>query len=657
MKEVQVLCLTYGRLSELVSGAKARLSDEHIRITALEGLSEMMVEEIGQAIRDGVNVIVAGGSNASFVRQNFDIPVVQIRTSAYDYVVAIDRAKKLGCKIAVVVLENGLRQDIQTMAELLGANLTVVTYSIGADLEQVIRDSGAEVVIGAGHAVQVAERMNLPNVLIYPGEETVAEAILEANKLVKEMWRERERNELTAALIRYTPNSIVIINDQGKIIEFNREAEKAYGKPAASATEVLPESGLEELLQVDCDRDSAIRTIGDRMYLQKQIRIFQEEQVMGAIEILAELSDIRHAEYRYSVEQEKKNQLKGFYAKTHFSDIIGTSKTIRETLEEAKIFARSDASILIFGETGTGKELFAQSIHNYSPRRKGPFIAINCAALPESLLESELFGYEEGAFTGSKKGGKMGIFELANGGTIFLDEIGEIGLGLQARLLRALQEKEVMRIGGERIYRFDARVLAATNKDIIHMSGKEFRRDLLYRLKVLELELPPLRQRGNDVKEIFLSFFHRCIDLSDHDLELPPAALELLLHYSWPGNVRELQNVCERFCIYLSQNVQPSPRLLKRYMLRAIGEERFVEDLLNRSGYCPENRDTPPELLTGLARDLRAYLNYNNDQIASVLGISRTTLWRLEKKDRFKKDTISSFETKPQDSASKNSEK
>lgn len=635
MKEVRVLCLPYGKLSELVQRATTRLADSNIKITILEGLSEAMVEEIDHAIFQGADVIVAGGSNADFVEKRFDVPVVHIRTSAYDYIKAIGQAKALGDKIAIVVLESRHLQDFSAMGKLMGVPLTVVTYCTGDNLQEAILKCGANVVIGASHAVEVAEKMSIPSVLIYPGEEAVISSILEANKLVKAMWRDRNRRELTDSLIRYTPNSIVIIDDQSRITAFNREAEKVYNVKAFSVMgrpvrEVLNTCRLDDLLKADKDKDNEICSINDKTYLQKQIRITHNGQTTGAIEILAELSEIRHAEYRYNVEQAKKNQYKMFYAKTHFSDIIGSSKALCEAIEEAKLFAKSDASILIFGESGTGKELFAQSIHNQSERKNGPFVAINCAALPENLLESELFGYEEGAFTGSKKGGKMGIFELADGGTIFLDEIGEIGLPLQARLLRTLQEKEVMRIGGDRIYKFNARVIAATNKDIAHMDGKTFRKDLLYRLKVLELTLPPLCQRGDDVVELFFSFLRRHIDLDEYDPDLYQAAATLLKKYTWPGNVRELQNVCERFCLYLSQTAHPPSRIIKKHIVRAIGEENFVEDILHQYGYDPQLYKNYGKRLLSLVSCLKECFGYNNDQVASILGISRTTLWRLE---------------------------
>ena len=634
---MKILCLTYGKLKTLTASAALKLAHEPIELFSLDGLAEDIQGEIEALIhREGIDALVAGGSNAAFARRRFDLPMVRLRTAAFDYVQAMLRARHLGRRAAIVVVEGERLPDLLEIGRMLDLELEVTQYCTGDSLEELIGAVAAEAVIGAGHAAQVADQLGKTSILIYPGEETVTEAILEANKLVKEMRRERERSELTNALIRSTPNSLVIIDESGQIIEFNPEAEKVYGKSALVVKgkrpgQVLEGCTLEALLVRPPDGESVIRNIRDRLYLEKTIRIFQEKRVTGAIEILAELSDIRHAEHRYSQEQKKKNMQKGFLAKSTFSQIIGASPPIREAISEAELFARADASILLRGESGTGKELFAQSIHNHSARAGGPFIAINCAALPESLLESELFGYEEGAFTGSKKGGKMGIFELANGGTIFLDEVGELFLPLQARLLRVLQEREVMRVGGERLYPIDVRVIAATNKDIYHMGDKLFRRDLLYRLQVLELSIPPLRRRGKDVLNLFLAFFRQRLSTLEYGPELPKSPLDLLTAYTWPGNVRELQNVCERFCIYLRQNPMADERTLRRYMVRSIGEERFLEDVLLQFDYDPIRRSENPEGLKKLVAHLKKCFDYNNEQVSAALGISRTTLWRLEK--------------------------
>ncbi len=636
MKQTSILCLTYGPLYRLTKEAAVHLAEEQIRISVLDGLSETMVEEIRQRIFDGVDCIVAGGSNADFCKRQFDIPVVEIRISAYDYLQAIHRARKLGKSIAVVVLEENGHQDFQTIERLSGVKLTVVSYSTGDDLDQAIARCGADVIIGAGHAVEIGRRMGKETVLIYPGVETVKTAILEANKLVKEMWRERSRSQLTDALIRYTPNSIVITDEAGRIAAFNSGAERAYGVQAHSVKglpvgQALADCTLDQVQSSGIDRENSIQTVGGKMYLQKQICIRHDDQVTGAIEILEELSQIRYAEHKYNVEQEQKNKRKQFSARTQFDHIVGSSRILQETIAEAKLFSQSEASILLMGETGTGKELFAQSIHNHSHRKRGPFVAINCAALPESLLESELFGYEEGAFTGSKRGGKMGIFELADGGTIFLDEIGEVSLPLQARLLRALQEKEVMRIGGERMYPFDARVIAATNRYAILEDEQLFRRDLLYRLKVLELHLPPLRERGDDAVELFYSFLRRHGSLMGTDAALDETAATLLRRYSWPGNVRELENVCERFCLYAGQMPRQDGTAVRRNLVRAIGRERLLQDILTQHGFAPGKPPLCGEAMRTLAADLQNCLGYNKGQVAEILGVSRTTLWRMEK--------------------------
>ncbi len=238
---------------------------------------------------------------------------------------------------------------------------------------------------------------------------------------------------------------------------------------------------------------------------------------------------------------------KGHQANYTFLDIKGSSHKIMNSIEIAKRISKSDGSILIEGESGTGKELFAQAIHNYSYRCLGPFVAINCAALPEGLLESELFGYEEGAFTGAKKGGKLGLLELAHGGTLFLDEIGEMPVQLQARLLRVIQERKVMHIGGDYLIDIDLRLIAATNKNLKSMvDDGQFRQDLYYRLNVLYLEIPALRERIHDISDIADSIIKKI----GANLTLDNAIIEQLMKYKWEGNIRELYNCIEYLKCY-----------------------------------------------------------------------------------------------------------
>lgn len=244
-------------------------------------------------------------------------------------------------------------------------------------------------------------------------------------------------------------------------------------------------------------------------------------------------------------EIEKEYLKRGHYSRYTFSDIITEDTKLIKTKEMAKKMAKMNAAILITGESGTGKELFAHSIHNASERRELPFIALNCAALNESILESELFGYEEGAFTGAKKGGKIGLFEIAHNGTIFLDEIEGMSQTLQLKLLRVLQEKEIIRVGGDKLISIDVRVIAATNENILSLvKEKKFRTDLYYRLNALPINILPLRERIGDL-EILINYFKKNLDLNFIFTE---KAKKLIFQYNWPGNIRELKNCMEYFC-------------------------------------------------------------------------------------------------------------
>ena len=257
------------------------------------------------------------------------------------------------------------------------------------------------------------------------------------------------------------------------------------------------------------------------------------------------LLTIKNIRERINMENQLKSDLKkqGYRAKYTFNNLVHESKSMSELITRGKKLAESEFSILIYGESGTGKELFASAIHNASKRKNGPFLAVNFSALPDDLIESELFGYEEGAFTGAKRGGKVGLFELANQGTLFLDEIGDISTKIQSRLLRVLQEREVLKVGGAKNIPVDVRVVAATNRDLFEMVKKgSFREDLYYRIKKLYLHIPPLRERKEDIQPLFNHFL---IQKNGFELKLADEARVLLNAYDWPGNVRELENNVE----------------------------------------------------------------------------------------------------------------
>ncbi|MBP2627827.1 MAG: proprionate catabolism activator, Fis family, partial [Firmicutes bacterium] len=310
---------------------------------------------------------------------------------------------------------------------------------------------------------------------------------------------------------------------------------------------------------------------------------------------------------------------KGLVAKFRIEQLIGKSSAITAVRERICQYANADAKVLITGESGTGKELVAQSIHNLSERKNGPFVAVNCAALPESILESELFGYEEGAFTGAKKGGKFGLFELAHKGTLFLDEIGELPLSLQARLLRVLQENEVMRLGGDSVIPVDVRVLSATNQDLAKfVEKKEFRADLYYRLDVLRIHVPPLKERPEDIPELAKKILSKNASMPFRSkiTGITDSAIAVLQKCLWKGNIRELENVIER---------------LKLIVKGPIIEELDVrQELMDYQHLEIEKKDNDSlgNLEKKKIEQILLEEKYNYTQAAKRLGISRTTLWR-----------------------------
>ncbi|WP_173918287.1 sigma 54-interacting transcriptional regulator [Halobacillus sp. Marseille-Q1614] len=362
--------------------------------------------------------------------------------------------------------------------------------------------------------------------------------IIDLSKKVVQMNRKTETlNEHLKQVVDGVNDGIMAVDHNGKITVFNPfmeeytgiSSEQAAGK---SLSQLFKQHDLLQFLSQPQQegRFFTINTYNVMVYR------YQWEDTNSVIFIF------KNTDETISMEKAARKQLTktGYIAKYHFSDIIGKSPSIEQTKSIAKKLAQSDLPVLIQGESGTGKELFASAIHNHSENKLEPFLAVNFSALPEDLLESELFGYEEGAFTGAKKGGKKGLFEQADGGTIFLDEIGDISLKLQARLLRVIQEKEVRKIGGNKNIPIHVRVIAATNKNLLELiEAGEFREDLYHRLKVLYLQVPSLRKRKDDIPVLVSQFL---IENGKREKQISPPLMDRLKSYNWYGNVRELQN-------------------------------------------------------------------------------------------------------------------
>lgn len=360
-----------------------------------------------------------------------------------------------------------------------------------------------------------------------------------------------------------------------------------------------------------------------------RIPIFDDEgEVIGGFgmllfEDIEKAKDIaeKYAEINKELALYKNELAKINTTKYTLEDIYGISDEINISKSKVKKIAKVNSNVVILGESGVGKELFAHSIHNESSRSQGPFVTLNCSAIPENLFESELFGYEEGAFTGAKRGGNIGKFELAHGGTIFLDEIGDMSHPMQVKLLRVLQEKEVLRIGGKSPIRLDVRVICATNKDLVKMVEEgTFREDLYYRLNVLTLEVPPLRKRREDMAiliEKFLGEFYKETGLYR---KVPKNVIDKLSKYDWPGNIRELRNVVERMAVS-SEGVNITTGDIPRYIL----EKSLVSNYkTNQVGLKNIVESVEKDVIIQMLKEAEG----NKSRAAKKLNIPRATLYR-----------------------------
>ncbi len=392
------------------------------------------------------------------------------------------------------------------------------------------------------------------------GAVAVLQDITELEQLIRELAAERNERKLLETFLENTADRVVIIDKNARIVMINQSycdfleisKEKAFGEDVRKVIEntrmhVVVKTGIPELNQVH-------RIKGEDMICNRvPIKIDGKVEYAIGIGLFRDISDLKKLWQEISQLQQEvklyKNELRQFHGTRYsFESIVGRSPQMMSLKATALKVAASNSTILLMGESGTGKELFAQAIHHASPRSRGPFVQVNCAAVPETLLESELFGYHEGAFTGASKGGKIGKFELADGGTIFLDEIGDMPLNMQSKILRVLQEREIERVGGRRPILVDVRVIAATNRDLKDLVRRNlFRDDLFYRLHVITLEIPALRERVEDIPLLTEFFLMKLApQFGQGQKRISEEAMGMLMSHGWTGNVRELENILER---------------------------------------------------------------------------------------------------------------
>lgn len=511
-----------------------------------------------ELISKGTKIIISMGITYELLKKKLSIPLLSIPFSGIDALISIKEALNYSDKI-VHVGTSELNHYLRDGLDFLNIDKKCL-YFCRLDMNRTVEEQtnevlsqGYEVVIGGYDAVYQAKLHNKIGIEINVDKTNIESTIFNARSIIKQMFEKEKADQFEKAVFQSTSEGLVVIDEKNMIIKANSSAEEIIGSPLIGLQfeHALSSNNVVEFNSVNVNHlnpDSKYTPV----FLKKS-PIIIDSGIKGHVISVKPLSEIN--EHIYMTRNEL--QQKGLYAKATFSNIIGKSNVMREAKEQAIIYSQFDSPILISGETGTGKELFAQSIHNASKRKLNPWVSINCAALTESLIESELFGYENGAFTGAKKEGKLGFFELADGGTIFLDEISELPISIQSKLLRVIQEGDIIRVGGEKIINVDVRITCSSNKDLLKLiEEKKFKEDLYYRLSVLEIEIPPLRERKEDISDLTHEFLKRFSKMNKKgDLTILPSVIQKLQTLSLNGNVRELSNIIERMVILCSGTV------------------------------------------------------------------------------------------------------
>ncbi len=510
------------------------------------------------------------------MRGDSEAILCRVLDSMANGVIAIDREG------AIVVFNDAAARLLGVgKEEALGRRLLDIVPNSG--LVNVLRtgapETGRPQAIGALTVIANRAPMFRDGELI--GAVSVFQDVTEMEKMSRELDSTRALVRTLEEVLAGAGEWMVVVDANGIVTMISEEYAEFNGTTVAEAvgkhvTEVIENTRMHTVVKTGTAEIGERMTIHGRALIVNRIPLEDGDRIIGAygrvvfktVEQLRELaSRMNLLESKVKYYEEELTHLRG--ARYTFASIVGAGASISAAKEEAVRASRTDSTVLLRGETGTGKELFAHAIHAAGPRRAGPFIKLNCAAVPAELLESELFGYEEGAFTGARRGGKPGKFELAAGGTLFLDEIGDMPLPMQAKLLRVLQEKEVDRLGGTGSRRVDLRLIAATGRNLEEMVGQgTFRADLYYRVNVIPVRIPPLREHPEDLGAIAEAFLARLsADTAEQKRRLSPELLDLLRAYPWPGNVRELQNGLER-AVAMSPREVLRPEHFPAHLLR-----------------------------------------------------------------------------------------
>ena len=628
----RICFLSYRHIRELAAPVVAEYADRaHLEV--VDGTFDRTLSIARDRARRGrVDAFVSAGSNAHVLRGALQAPVATIQLTGFDLLQALLKARELADRVGIVMYGATI-PELEAVKGLLNIQIAQYAYQTPADARdhfETLRRDGFRVIVGSSLVVELAERAQLTGLLAY-SLTSIRQGFNDAIELARVARLEAGRFERLNSVLHTLQDAVLAVDRENRVIAANPRMQSIMGAEADALMgqdlgQLQSELSLRATLARGVDERGRVLRFQGRDWIANRSPISERGAVVGAALTLYDARQIQEADVSLRMQHRRLQRS----AKHTFAQLIGTSASFRQTVATAQRYARTDSTVLIRGDSGVGKELFAQAMHNGGARAARPFVAINCAAFPETLLESELFGYEEGAFTGSRRGGKPGLFEAAHTGTLFLDEIGDMPLPLQSRLLRVLQEREVTRLGATAAIPIDVRIIAATHQPLEDLiEQRQFRRDLFYRINILRLTLAPLRARPGDVRVLAETLLARQLERIGGVLDPAHIAATLspmLQAYHWPGNVRELENLCERIAVYLG----------------AFDTLETV-DWGGLLAECPELGAAHPRtdpgpgtpLQSARARAEAALARHQGNRLAAArqLGISRSTLWRWLQQD------------------------
>lgn len=576
-----------------------------------------------------VDVFVSAGSNASLLRQALAAPVATVQLTGFDIMQALIKASAFTGRVGIVVFGQTF-PELDAVRQLLNIEIRQHAYRSREDVHVAIeslKSAGFGVVVGPSLAVAMAEDAGLRGMLAY-SLDSIRQGFDDALELARVARLESGRYEQLNGVLHNLHEAVLAVDARERIWVVNPAMQRLLGVDETTALGVelstlAPSLSLATTLRKGLAERGVVQQHAGRDWVLSRTPMREAGQVIGAALTMVDARSIHEADNRLRIQQRRQQKT----ARHTFGNLLGHSSSLTHAIATARRYAQTDLGVLLLGESGTGKEMFAQAMHNESARRGKPFIAVNCAAFPETLLESELFGHEEGAFTGARRGGRLGLFETAHTGTLFLDEIGDMPLTLQTRLLRVLQEREITRLGANHAIPIDVRIIAATHQDLpSRVTQGRFRQDLYYRLNTLRLLLPPLRQRPEDIAPMVQALVARSLSrlgVQSHLADSLAPLMKSLAAYPWPGNVRELENVCDRIAVGLTQYSADVP-----------------VDLSAIQAECPEifsPLPSPVDDHTSVRRQRAQQALFDqggsHSKAARQLGIGRTTLWRWLKSE------------------------